>query len=325
MAIDEDWLLEDRIKRIRALVRTGVKHLVFLHEAVPYYLRQAQTAEADWPEAAEPLTANSTSSSLPSLRALLSPEAGRDHDIAVGMFIDQRQNKVLDKIRKWVADVDDAAMRIFTQDRFKSYQAIGGPPPLAASREDPGSIERSLTTLSDDIGVRLEELRGSLRDLGENEDVAPAIRDAPGGWPHLRGLVGDSVIDGHLRHMRARRTRAEISSAIGSAKEIVEATFKALSAKHNVAPSKATPDLSDWWKVLRPHLADQSIDGALGSADGALIKLISSQVSLVQNLGELRNKVGSGHGKVEHPAGLGSAHALLAVDTAHTLTRFLAS
>lgn len=322
MSIDDDWLLEDRIKRIRALVRSGVKHLVFLHEAVPYYLRQAEASET---VTAELLVRAQNSSSPTSLRAGLSPEDRRDHDIALGIFIDQRQDRVYDKILKWVADVNDAAMRIFTEDHFRSYRALGAPPPLVASTADPRSVERSLTNFTADIRGRIVELTESLRDLGENEDVAPAIRDAPGGWPHLRGLVGDSVIDGHLRHMRTRRTRAEISSAIGSAKEIVEATFKALSVTHGVAPTKAAPDLSDWWKVLRPHLADQSIDKALGSTDGALIKLISSQVSLVQNLGELRNKVGSGHGKAEHPAGLGPAHALLAVDTAHTLTRFLAS
>lgn len=322
MTIDDDWLLEDRIKRLRALVRLGEKHLVFLYEAVPFYLRQGEAAEARNEELLAAV--NQSSPSLTSLRTLLTPEARRDHDIALGMFIDQKQNGAFEKINKWVADVNDAAMRIFSEDRFKSYQALGNPPPLRASNADPGSVEQSLSALTADIRARIVQLTGSLLDLGEHEDVAPAIRDAAGGWPHLRGLVADSIIDAHLRHMRARRTRSEISSAIGASKEIVEATFKALSAKHGVAPTKTYPDLSDWWKVLRPHLADQSVDKALGSTDGALIRLISSQVSLVQNLGELRNKVGSGHGKAQHPAGLAPAHALLAVDTAHALTRFLA-
>lgn len=192
------------------------------------------------------------------------------------------------------------------------------------NRDETGAAERGLAELTADIRARVLVITEALSDLGEHEDVAPAIRDAPGGWPHLRGLVADSVIDGHLRQMRVRRTRAEISSAIGASKEIVEATFKDLSLKYNVTPSKTAPDLSDWWKVLRPLLADQNIDKALGSKDGALIKLVSSQVSLVHNLGELRSKIGSGHGKAEHPAGLRPSHALLAVDTAHTLTRLLA-
>lgn len=321
MTIDDDWLLEDRIKRLRALVRLGEKHLAFVHEAVPLYLRQAEIADA---RNEELLAGIQASPSPTSLRALLPPDARRDHDIALGVLIARKQTGAFDKIYKWIADVDDAAMRIFSEDRFKSYQALGDPPPITASHADPESAEQNLIKLSADIRARVLEVTGSLRDLGENEDVAPAIRDAAGGWPHLRGLVADSIIDGHLRHMRARRTRSEISSAIGAAKEIVEATFKALSTKHGVAPQKTYPDLSDWWKVLRPHLADQSVDKALGSTDGALIRLISSQVSLVQNLGELRNKVGSGHGKAQHPAGLAPSHALLAVDTAHTLTRFLA-
>lgn len=322
VSVDEDWLLEDRIKRLRALVRLGVKHLIFLNEAVPFYLRQAETSEARTEELLAAV--NPGSSSLTSMRTRLTPEARRDHDIALGIFIDQKQNRAFEKINKWVDDVNDAAMRIFTQDRFKSYQALGNPPPLTGSHDDPGSVEQGLKKLTEDIRARVEELTGSLRDLGESEDVAPAIRDAAGGWPHLRGLVADSIIDSHLQQMRKRRTRSEISNAIGASKEIVEATLKALSARHGVVPPKPYPDLSDWWKVLRPHLADQSVDKALGAKDGALIRLISSQVSLVQNLGELRNRVGSGHGKAQHPAGLESSHALLAVDTAHTLTRFLA-
>ncbi|WP_104090672.1 abortive infection family protein [Arthrobacter sp. GMC3] len=317
MNIDEDWLREERIQRLRALVRSGVKHLVFLHEAIPFYLRQGQAAE----ERVGELVAGTQGQSF---RSRLSPESLRDHEIAIGMFIDNRQHRAFDKIYKWVSDVNDVALRTFLDERFKNYQVLGDPPQLPTNHDETGAAERGLAELTADIRSRVLVITEALSDLGEHEDVAPAIRDAPGGWPHLRGLVADSVIDGHLRQMRVRRTRAEISSAIGASKEIVEATFKALSLKYNVTPSKIAPDLSDWWKVLRPLLADQNIDKALGSKDGALIKLVSSQVSLVHNLGELRNKIGSGHGKAEHPAGLGPSHALLAVDTAHTLTRFLA-
>jgi hypothetical protein len=318
MTINEDWLREERIKRLRVLIRSGVKHLVFLHETVPFYMRQGQADD----ERIDELFGGPQGQSL---RASMSPELQRDHEIALGMFIDNRRNGAFKKIYKWISDVNEAALRTFTDEHFKNYRALGDPPQLTAKRGDTGAAERGITELNIDIKERVLILTGALTDLGEHEDVAPAVRDAPGGWPHLRGLVDDSIIDGHLRQMRVRRTRTEISSAVGASKEIVEATFKALSAKHNVTPEKTTPDLSDWWKVLRPLLADQSIDKALGTKNGALIKLVSSQVSLVQNLGELRNKVGSGHGKAEHPAGLGPAHALLAVDTAHTLTRFLAA
>lgn len=318
MAINEDWLREERIKRLRTLVRSGVKHLVFLHEAIPLYLRQGQVSEISVRELFK-------ESEKPWEATLMSPELRRDYNIAVGIFIDERQGRAFTKIYKWIADVDDAALRTFTDERYKTYESLGQPPKIMADRKETGAAERNLNSLETDLEERVRLLTESLADLGEQEDVAPAIRDAAGGWPHVRGLIEDSIIDSHLRQMRARRTRPQISSAIGAAKEIVEATFKALSIKHNVTPQKATPDLSDWWKVLRPLLADQSIDQALGSKDGALIKLVSSQVALVQNLGELRNKVGSGHGKSENPAGLAPSHALLAVDTAHTLTRFLAS
>lgn len=317
MTINEDWLREERIKRLRALVRSGVKHLVFLHEAVPFYLRQGQASDKVVKELFN-------DPQRQSLGDRMGPELRRDHEIALGMYIDDRQNRVFEKIYKWITDVNDAALRTFTDEHFKTYRNLGTPPQLTAERGETGAAESGLKELNADVKGRVLILTEALADLGEHEDIAPAIRDASGGWPHLRGLVADSIIDGHLRQMRVRRTRAEISSAIGASKEIVEATFKALSFKHNVTPQKAAPELSDWWKVLRPLLADQSIDKALGTKDGALIKLVSSQVSLVQNLGELRNKVGSGHGKAEHPSGLAPSHALLAVDTAHALTRFLA-
>lgn len=317
MTINEDWLREERIKRLRVLVRSGVKHLVFLHEAVPLYLRQGQISDKVIQELFN-------DPKKPSKAEQMGPELRRHHVITVGMFADERQNRVFEKIYKWITEVDDAALRTFPDEYFKTYQNLGRPPEIMADRGEIGSAEKNLNNLEADLEERVRLLTEALAHLGEHEDVSPAIRDAADGWPHLRGLIEDSIIEGHLRQMRARRTRPEISSAIGAAKEIVEATFKALSVRHNVTPQKTTPDLSDWWKVLRPLLADQSIDQALGSKDGALLKLVSSQVALVQNLGELRNKVGSGHGKSENPAGLAPSHALLAVDTAHTLTRFLA-
>lgn len=130
MTIDEDWLREDRIKRMRSLVRSGVKHLIFLHEAVPFYLRQGQASE----ERVGELTGGRQGQSF---RARLSPESLRDHEIAVGMFIDNRQNRAFDKIYKWVSDVNDAALRTFTDERFRNYQVLGDPPQLTANRSEP--------------------------------------------------------------------------------------------------------------------------------------------------------------------------------------------
>lgn len=77
--------------------------------------------------------------------------------------------------------------------------------------------------------------------------------------------------------------------------------------------------------MIEPALESAKVEKALGSKDLGLVKLMASQVNTVVSFGELRNKVGTGHGKSEHPAGLTTAHALFAIDTAHTLTRYLAS
>lgn len=189
------------------------------------------------------------------------------------------------------------------------------------------SVEEQIIRLSLAVESRIALFAEQLKADGEYEDVTPALRDAPGGWPHLRdnGLLADAVLDGYIARMRKRRTKAQISDSIGAAKEVTEATMKALATKHEAIPVSATPDLADYWKVLRPHLVDSKIDKALGDKDGAIQKLIGAQVTTIQTLGELRNRVGTGHGRADHPAGLQPAHALLAIDVAHSVTRFLTS
>jgi hypothetical protein len=123
--------------------------------------------------------------------------------------------------------------------------------------------------------------------------------------------------------MRTRSTRPEILDAGGAAKEIVEATMQALALRNDLSPESKNPEFADWWRLLRSELTDPQIDNALGGRKGATVKLVNAEVTIVQSLGELRNAVGTGHGRSTYPVDLKSDHALLAVDTAHMLTRFL--
>lgn len=318
--VSSDVVREERIKRLRALSRAGQAHLVTIHDAVPTYLRRGEAEEAKLDE----------HFGVPNgfFRSHMSPEHAREFDIALGVKADDDENGTYRRIYKWLSDVISAAPRSLLDARYKEFITLPDPPDITVELI-PGAdrnVEGQLGALADAIQLRLDIFTAQLRDDGEREDVTPTVRDAASGWPHLRDAVLPSaVLDGYLTRMRRRRTRAEISDSIGAAKEVVEATLKALSMKFGAAPASAKPDLQDWWKVLKPHLANAKVDKALGSTDGALLKLVSAQVSTLQSLGELRNKVGSGHGKTAHPAGLTRAHALLAVDTAHTVTRFLAS
>ncbi len=111
--------------------------------------------------------------------------------------------------------------------------------------------------------------------------------------------------------------------AIGSSKELVEATCKTILADRGVAfPSDADiPKLvflvADNLRLVAANVTDekkgvQSIKRVLGSLS-----------NIVQGLAELRNLYGSGHGKSPGQAGLSARHARLCAGSAATLAMFL--
>lgn len=314
MPISDEYARNERIKRLRALISTGTKHLLTLHEAIPSYVRLGD-GHYPWIDRA--------------LGTEVAPEESqrlkRSIDIDTGYMIAERHHQTYSKISRWVTDADNAAPENLNDGLFKRYSKLPRPASLVITVRDRTPVEDQVSGLAAAIEERLGMFGEQLRLDGDYEDVTPALRDGAGGWPHLRGngLISPSALDGYLARMRKRRTRAEISDSIGAAKELVEATMKGMVAKHSIALPSRNPELQDLWKAVRPLIADASIEAALGSKDGAVIKLLSSQVATIYNLCELRNRVGSGHGKTAHSAGLKPAHALLAVDTAHTLTRFL--
>jgi len=317
MPVDADSARDERIKRVRSLIRSGTAKMLILHEEIPAYLRLSDT------KGLRPVPGLEAASKM---LDDLPVQIRRDQAIDLGYRLAERNHRTYSKTYQWILDADNSSSRNLTDERFAEYRRLPAPHTLRIDPDEEQTTEEQIARLSAGIERRLALFREQLVEDGEYEDVVPALRDAAGGWPHLRGkeMVSDAVLDGYLTRMRKRRTKAEISDAIGAAKELTEATMKALATRHAVTPTSKTPDLSDYWRVLKPFLSDAAIDRALGSRDGAVLRLLSSQVTVVQSLGELRNRVGSGHGVTAHPAGLSAAHALLAVDTAHTLTRYLA-
>jgi hypothetical protein len=318
MPVDPDFAREERIKRLRALVKSGTDQMLVLYDAIPAYLRLSDT------RGLRPIPGLEKASKM---LDDLPDEIKREQAIDLGYMLAERNRRTYTKVYKWLVDADNASPRNLTDDRFVEYKKLAQPHTLEIDSRSEQSVEEQIVRLSEAVEERLNLYRGQLSEDGEHEDIAPALRDAPGGWPHLRdsGLLTTAVLDGYLTRMRKRRTKAEISDAIGAAKEVTEATMKALVKTHGVVMASKTPDLADYWKVLKPHLVNSKIDKALGTTDGSLLKLLSAQVTIIGSLGELRNKVGTGHGKTEHPAGLQPSHALYAVDQAHSLTRFLTS
>lgn len=314
MPINEDYVREERIRRVRKIVKTGETHLLTLHDAVKRYLRMLP----------EPKLTRVTGIEDP---VLFSPprDDDRDFQISIGMFTDQQLHKTYTAIGKWLhQDVVNLSLRDLDDDLLKEFQALADPIDLEIGQAQI-KAEEQLDRLRSDIEARVVVFAKQLKADGEQEDITPALRDAAGGWPHLRGIISDPVLDGYLAQMRARRTKSQLSAAIGAAKEVVEASIKHLANARGLPSLGNNASLADWWRLLEPTLESAKIAKALGSKDVGLVKLLKAQVNTIISLGELRNKVGTGHGKSEHPAGLTSAHALYAVDTAHTLTRYLTS
>lgn len=112
------------------------------------------------------------------------------------------------------------------------------------------------------------------------------------------------------------------SLAIGSAKELIETTCKTIlkEAGKDSTNFEISKLIKETTKVL--NLVPENIpDEAKGAS---YIKMILSNLgSVVNNIAELRNLYGSGHGKDGKWKGLTPRHAKLAVGAATTVTQFL--
>ena len=124
-----------------------------------------------------------------------------------------------------------------------------------------------------------------------------------------------------------RRLEASIEKdpalAIGTAKELVETCCKTILAERG-KPVAGTPDVStltkDTFKELK--LVPDHIPDATRGAD-IIRRLLSNLGTIGNNLAELRNLYGTGHGKHGKSTGLNARHAKLAVGAAGTLAVFL--
>ena len=113
------------------------------------------------------------------------------------------------------------------------------------------------------------------------------------------------------------------SLAIGSTKELVEATLKTILNKLNIIFDK-DDDVPKLLKSVQKalELVPDEIDDSKKGAD--IIKILLSNLGqVVIKLTELRNLYGTGHGKEKIRKGLNERHAKLAVGAGITLSTFL--
>lgn len=136
----------------------------------------------------------------------------------------------------------------------------------------------------------------------------------------------DLLDKGHFQEYTDRINKSIIddpSLAIGSTKELVEATLKTILTQLEVTIDK-NDDIPKLLKKTQKALeiVPDDIDDAVKGAE--MIKILLSNLgSVVIKLTELRNLYGTGHGKENKRKGLSERHAKLAVGAGITLSTFL--
>lgn len=134
-------------------------------------------------------------------------------------------------------------------------------------------------------------------------------------------LDDPQVIREHLRRID-RDLKGDPSGAIGSSKELVESVLKLILDDCGVAYSKGD-DLMDLYKKVQRALKlnAEAVPGHKKGSEAA-VKTLRALVTTINSLAELRNQIGSGHGRTRHSPAL-TRHGRLAFNTSVTLVEFL--
>ena len=137
----------------------------------------------------------------------------------------------------------------------------------------------------------------------------------------LQRLGAPEVLQQHLQRINDAIVR-DPAAAIGSAKELVESTFKIVLDDYGITYERSA-DLLELYKLVATELrlTRESVpDSAKGSR--ASHKILANLTTTVQNLAELRNELGLGHGRTATSKAL-TRHARLAGDAAQTIANFV--
>ncbi|MGW3060691.1 abortive infection family protein [Streptomyces goshikiensis] len=139
---------------------------------------------------------------------------------------------------------------------------------------------------------------------------------------HVEALTEASGIHAELE--RVRRFGVEYpDDAIGAAKQLIEATAKLVLLKRNL-PVDERQDLPALIKQaqqalhLHPAALPPARDGAGPDNADSIKRILGALTSAAIGVAELRNRYGTGHGRLAAPTGLGPRHARFAVGTAST-------
>lgn len=121
-----------------------------------------------------------------------------------------------------------------------------------------------------------------------------------------------------------RSIKTDPSLAIGSTKELIEATLKTILNGHGSSYDDKKDDIPKLLKQVQKvlELAPEEVDNSKKGSE-IIKKILSNLGSVAVGIAELRNLYGSGHGRGQQPKGLTARHAKLVVGAGTTLCSFL--
>jgi hypothetical protein len=112
--------------------------------------------------------------------------------------------------------------------------------------------------------------------------------------------------------------------AIGTSKELIESCCKTILTERSVNFEDKNDDLPKLVKLTLKelNLVPESIQDSAKGSD-TIKRILSNLSSVLQGIGELRNKYGTGHGKEGNSKGLTPRHARLVAGTTATIVHFI--
>ena len=193
-------------------------------------------------------------------------------------------------------------------------------------RPDVDEVRRLANTFNEMLGrdewelYETSQLSGKPIFSGRKREAYHAAPEALAVDAYPR-LADPQALREHLRRID-RDLRSDPPGAIGSSKELVETVCKTILDDYGVVYPHGA-DLMDLYKAVQKALAlnvEAVPESTRGSA--AAVKALRALVTTVQSLAEMRNELGSGHGRVQPSPAL-TRHAQLALNAAVAVGEFL--
>jgi hypothetical protein len=194
-------------------------------------------------------------------------------------------------------------------------------PALSAPWPHPSKHELTMDEIETWLREVIEDLVKLQDSLGVSRNVA-AVSPPGAQFAELiaSGLVDQKVVEALGRDLKDPRTPKQLADAIGTAKELTEATLRGALDRLG-EPWSSKDDFPTLMKKWRRAIA--AVAPPDPTAQEMLDRAQSSLGNLVNFLAEWRNAYGRGHGKTNFPPGLRPRHARLAADAAETAIRFI--